>query len=256
MVFSESQSVLVVDRDVESQIIRSASLAAGESRQSGIPDSDLVRCLRLLRMVPAHISPFRHAKVQIKIVTDRAVSAELFRHKFLEGENVEFDAVEQSTRYCDYSNGIPILSDVSDVCLSAIPTGIDECLLGPEAVYSELREAGMKDTARRVLPLATVTKLTCAATLEGWARFYINRVSPRCDYIMVDLARLLDTAMRSACPMLWPAMVGALKRPSSPHEIEALLRGMRREDVPVVLAEVLDALCMEWDGNRLIGNDG
>lgn len=231
---------------MEMALARSASTAAQVSRESAFLEGDsdtMLRCVKLLRMFTPHVSPFRQFKIQLQIVTDRAVSAEFFRHKYVEGENNDFEAVERSTRYVDFGDTVPVLRETADTFAVVMATsssdpeyvpdiGLERVLREPIAAYRSCRGYGGKegnDLARRMLPFGIVTRLVVANSLEGWARLYLRRHDRRVvDPMMVVLAKRLFEAMEKAFPTLWLEMLGAVARPDSACELRGVVSELRR----------------------------
>lgn len=138
------------------EILRKLEVCGKVSRQSKLGDAEnFVRSI----IKRGHESVLEHVSLTFKIVCDRAIMAELTRHR-LASFTVE------STRYVKYDELTVIKQFRNDV--------IGEALLRPLALRSEsfyqdwVNCDATPEQARAVLPLCTATTLYMTANLREW----------------------------------------------------------------------------------------
>jgi thymidylate synthase (FAD) len=123
-----------------------------------------------------HWSPFEMVHLTMKIVTSRAIAAQILRHR-------SFSFQEFSQRYSSCSEIHPIEWRMQGKTNRQV--GEDQIELNPEtsrkvnnlleesqAIYNELINSGVaKECARMILPLGTQTTLYMAGTLRSWIHY-------------------------------------------------------------------------------------
>jgi thymidylate synthase (FAD) len=168
----------------------------------------------------SHWSVFEQASASFEIITSRAVSQQILRHR-------SFSFQELSARY---SNPSEILEDYADRCwqfelraqdlknrqnsIKYEDSDIEELFrarigrlfLEIDTLYHDMLEAGVaKECARNILPMATPTKLHMNGTVRSWL-FYVGlRSAPGTqaehkfvsDSIGLALVELLPTVCRA-----------------------------------------------------------
>ena len=140
-------SATLVDEINPEEILRKLEICGKVSRQSKLGDAEnFVRSI----IKRGHESVLEHVSLTFKIVCDRAIMAELTRHR-LASFTVE------STRYVKYDELKTILPTCG-VALNYI-----------EDVYKALLEDGKPpEIARSVLPLCTATTIYMTCNLREW----------------------------------------------------------------------------------------
>ena len=141
-----------------------------------------------------HWSPLQHLSFGFKIETRRSVSAQIFRHRSLNGqewslryseplgfEDIELRKEHPTNRQSSTESFNPVLYDVLDQDFS-LPISADgevkRILNDVEELYHALIEAGVaKECARDILPLCTKTTIHVTATLRDLLGF----LNVRCD---------------------------------------------------------------------------
>ena len=130
-----------------------------------------------------HWSVFEQAYMTLQIETNRAIAAQILRHR-------SFTFQEFSQRYADSSQlgEIPIpelrrqdnknrqnsISDLSTNLSASFTEKIKQQFKASTKLYEEMLEAGIaKECARFVLPLATPTKIYMTGSCRSWIH-YIN----------------------------------------------------------------------------------
>lgn len=140
-------------------------------------DSEDLKLLNYL-VKHKHWSPFEMCNMCVEIVTSRAISAQILRHK-------SFNFQEFSQRYAENTEIVtypPRRQDVKnrqnsidDITEDAKQWWLDEQRYAQEnaiALYKEALSKGIaKECARMVLPMATQTKLYMSGTLRSWIHY-------------------------------------------------------------------------------------
>lgn len=125
------------------------------------------------RMVATgHESPLEHVNITVEIVTDRAVSHELVRHRIASYS-------QQSQRYCNYSKE-KFGSEISFVKPYWLDAADEDTyyayinfLTTAEKQYLRFVRSGMSaQDARGVLPNATATALVMTMNIRSWRNFF------------------------------------------------------------------------------------
>lgn len=145
----------------------------------------------------AHWSPLQHISFGFKIETRRSISAQIFRHRSLNGqewslryaeplgfEEIDIRREHPTNRQSSTDSFNPILyqkdggQSTNGIPLSA-KRSITQLLRNTEELYNELIKNGVaKECARDILPLCTKTTIHITATLRDLLGF----LNVRCDY--------------------------------------------------------------------------
>ena len=138
---------------------------------------------RLLRycMKHGHWSVFEQADMTLEIVTSRAISAQIIRHK-------SFAFQEFSQRYSEVTRIEPIelrkaaeknrQSSNEIVCDPDLDDSLQTLACYSQLVYQRLLLNGIaKECARMVLPLATSTTLCMKGSVRSWIHYFKQRLS-------------------------------------------------------------------------------
>lgn len=163
----------------------------------------------------AHWSPLQHVSFGFKIETRRSISAQIFRHRSLNGqewslryaEPLGFEEIElrkehptnrqSSTESFDPEiNFETILGDKWKA--SKI---IEEYLKSSENLYNSLIEAGVaKECARDILPLCTKTTIHITATLRDLLGFLNVRCDEHAQKEVRDIATAIGEELEKELP--------------------------------------------------------
>lgn len=154
-----------------------------------------------------------HKTLTYRVICDRGVSHEIVRHRV-------FSYVQESTRYCNYKNGVSFIwpcwfGDLDDkfynTSLSVDDDGIKidhsgeeiplfngeqyEWLLDMancELAYEDKIERGWSpQKARCVLDNSLKTEIVMKTNLKGWKHFFDMRVSPKAHPQMQEIANMI-----------------------------------------------------------------
>jgi len=135
---------------------------------------------------------FRHRKVAVKFIVNRAVSHEMVRHR-------PCSFLQESQRYCRY-NLAKFGSEVTFVKPSVFfrEDSMEyvewyRAMCHAEIMYFKLLETSTPQAARTVLPNSTKTELIVYAALDQWWHMFNLRTSDACDPSMREvMIPLLD----------------------------------------------------------------
>ena len=134
-----------------------------------------------------HESVLEHVSLTFHIVCDRAIMAELTRHR-LASFSVE------STRYVKYN-------ELAIVAPPAKANFMD--MIVAELAYQKLIERGVKpEDARAVLPLCTKTELYMTANLREWRHILKLRTAPSAHPQMRLIANQILNILRDKLPVI------------------------------------------------------
>jgi thymidylate synthase (FAD) len=135
-----------------------------------------------------HWSPLQHISFGFKIETRRSISAQIFRHRSLNGqewslryaeplgfETIDIRAEHPTNRQSSTESFDPELNDMGVKASDMISYHLEQT----EKLYTYLIEAGVaKECARDILPLSTKTTIHITGTLRDLLGF----LNVRCDH--------------------------------------------------------------------------
>jgi len=135
-----------------------------------------------------HLSVLEHCSITVKIVCDRAVMAELTRHRIGVAFSIE------STRYCRYANEITVIKPIFwkedspqyDLWLDAMAACEDNYMM-------LLANGATPEQARSVLPNSLKTTIVMTANLRAWKYILALRNSKKSHPQMIEITDLLIT---------------------------------------------------------------
>lgn len=157
-----------------------------------------------------HESVLEHQSISIEIITDRAIMAEITRHRM-----ASF-AIE-SQRFCNYSKD-KYNKEVTFV-LPSFLNGVDEnsdkyklwkySCTEAEQYYLKLLETGCKpEEARSVLPNSTKTHIQITANLREWRHIFKLRTSAAAHPDMRILMRDILQSFQTNIPIIFDDIKG------------------------------------------------
>lgn len=160
--------------DAERLIVLMARVSNPENADNWDTGPKLLRYL----IKHKHWSPFEMATLCLEIDTERDIAAQILRHR-------SFSFQEFSTRYAvtsraqvpefrrqDVNNRQASHPDLSDVTQTAAQQAAENLINEVYNLYWELLSEGVaRETARRILPLCTPTKLYMHGTLRSWIHY-------------------------------------------------------------------------------------
>lgn len=141
-----------------------------------------------------HDSVVEHGAITLRVVTDRAIMAQITRHR-------HFSFSIESQRYCNYSKD-KFDGEVQFVQPFDITTGTEvwriwrqACTIA-EGAYNTLLEHKCKpEVARSVLPNCTKTEIVMTGNVRQWRHFFKLRSSGHAQKDVQYLVQLMYTAM-------------------------------------------------------------
>lgn len=150
-----------------------------------------------------HLSPVEFGYADMLIECDRAIQQELTRHR-------HFSFNVESTRWCDYTKKplrfVTKPPEGMDVPDEAVEFLEEECRYCAEA-YDILLELGApRDYARKVLPLATASKVRMAGNFRTWLEMLPKRLAPAAHPEIRQLAGIMVNALSGVSETLFGGM--------------------------------------------------
>lgn len=194
-------------------------IIAAVARHGTIKDDNgkLVKYL----MDHSHWSPLQHISFGFKIETRRSISAQIFRHRSLNGqewslryaeplgfEEIELRKEHPTNRQSSTEVFNPIWTetvfggrhDGEDFEITG-EEAIKRCLSDIEYLYNRLIEAGVaKECARDILPLCTKTTIHVTATLRDLLGFLNVRHTPEAQKEVREIAYEIGLALEKELP--------------------------------------------------------
>lgn len=170
-----------IDGEEILKLIESAGRTCYKSEDKITFDSSKEFVKKILKR--GHESVIEHRIISVRIVCDRGVSHEIVRHRI-------GSYSQESTRYCDYSNGhitfiipcwSPLVEGLYESCDNYRVDGADssesrlwfDTMISIEKNYKQLRLGGWKpEQARSVLPNSLKTEIVCTYNLREWRHFF------------------------------------------------------------------------------------
>jgi thymidylate synthase (FAD) len=190
---------------------------AKESKEFSEQDAKLVRYLAKHH----HVTPFFHPQLRFRIKMPIFVAREWYRHQ------IGFARNEVSRRYVDSPPEcyVPLANDIRERDPKAKQGSKETPVANAEYVYETLNDATLAametyttllkngvapEVARMVLPQSMYTEFIETGSLAAYARLCSLRLDPTAQKEIRDYATAVDTLLRDAFPVSWPALM--------PHE--------------------------------------
>ena len=162
-----------------------------------------------------HWSPLQHISFGFKIETRRSISAQIFRHRSLNGqewslryaeplgfEEIELRREHPTNRQSSSEVFDPVL-DIVDYNFGEIKASdrIQKLMYDIENLYKELIESGVaKECARDILPLCTKTTIHITGTLRDLLGFLNTRHTSEAQKEIRDIAYEIGLALENEIP--------------------------------------------------------
>ena len=166
-------------------------------------------------MCNKHWSPLQHISFGFKIETRRSISAQIFRHRSLNGqewslryaeplgfEHIELRREHPTNRQSSSEIFDPVL-DIVDYNFGEIKASdrIQKLMYDIENLYKELIESGVaKECARDILPLCTKTTIHVTGTLRDLLGFLNTRHTSEAQKEIRDIAYEIGLALENEIP--------------------------------------------------------
>ena len=162
-----------------------------------------------------HWSPLQHISFGFKIETRRSISAQIFRHRSLNGqewslryaeplgfEEIELRREHPTNRQSSSEIFDPVL-DIVDYNFGEIKASdrIQKLMYDVENLYKELIESGVaKECARDILPLCTKTTIHITGTLRDLLGFLNVRCDVHAQKEVRDIATRIGEELEKELP--------------------------------------------------------
>lgn len=166
-------------------------------------------------MCNKHWSPLQHISFGFKIETRRSISAQIFRHRSLNGqewslryaeplgfEEIELRREHPTNRQSSSEIFDPVL-DIVDYNFGEIKASdrIQKLMYDIENLYKELIESGVaKECARDILPLCTKTTIHITGTLRDLLGFLNTRCDVHAQLEIRDIATRIGEELEKELP--------------------------------------------------------
>ena len=166
-------------------------------------------------MCNKHWSPLQHISFGFKIETRRSISAQIFRHRSLNGqewslryaeplgfEEIELRREHPTNRQSSSEIFDPVL-DIVDYNFGEIKASdrIQKLMYDVENLYKELIESGVaKECARDILPLCTKTTIHITGTLRDLLGFLNVRCDEHAQKEVRDIATRIGEELEKELP--------------------------------------------------------
>ena len=166
-------------------------------------------------MCNKHWSPLQHISFGFKIETRRSISAQIFRHRSLNGqewslryaeplgfEEIELRREHPTNRQSSSEVFDPVL-DIVDYNFGEIKASdrIQKLMYDIENLYKELIESGVaKECARDILPLCTKTTIHITGTLRDLLGFLNTRCDVHAQFEIRDIATRIGEELEKELP--------------------------------------------------------
>ena len=162
------------------------------------PEGSTEKFVRML-IKNGHESPLEHGSCTFKIVTDRAISQEIVRHRLASYS-------QESTRYCNYANE-KFAREITVIESSGLAENEAREWLDAmehlERTYLLMIDSGVKpEKARDVLPLCLKTELMMTANFREWRHFLKLRGSRMAHPGIRKIAKQIYEVFQRAIPVL------------------------------------------------------
>lgn len=166
-------------------------------------------------MCNKHWSPLQHISFGFKIETRRSISAQIFRHRSLNGqewslryaeplgfEEIELRREHPTNRQSSSEVFDPVL-DIVDYNFGEIKASdrIQKLMYDVKNLYKELIDAGVaKECARDILPLCTKTTIHITGTLRDLLGFLNTRCDVHAQFEIRDIATRIGEELEKELP--------------------------------------------------------
>jgi thymidylate synthase (FAD) len=208
--FPKNVKLIWITPDAEQQIEYCARVSNPKGQDKIDTTGKLLRYL----VKHEHWSPFEMASACVEITTTRDISAQILRHR-------SFSFQEFSQRYASTVDGlggleIPHLrrqdsnnrqashDDLSREATQAFYRRISSAFEDLERLYQEMLSAGIaKESARKILPMNSPTRLYMSGTIRSWIHYLSVRKKPETQLEHRMIANEIYQTLNKEMPNLW-----------------------------------------------------
>lgn len=162
-----------------------------------------------------HWSPFEMANMVVEIKTNRAIAAQLLRHRSFSFQEFSqrYAAVQERPmppllRRQDEKNRQNSIDDLDEDTQWYLQDEIDSVFAESFALYQKMVNMGIaKECAREVLPMASETTLYMNGTLRSWMHYIGLRGASGTQLEHRVIAEGCRELIRDNCPAIYEAML-------------------------------------------------
>jgi len=208
--FPKNVKLIWITPDAEQQIEYCARVSNPKGQDKIDTTGKLLRYL----VKHKHWSPFEMASACVEITTTRDISAQILRHR-------SFSFQEFSQRYASTVDGlggleIPHLrrqdsnnrqashDDLTTKETQAFYRRISSAFEDLEHLYQEMLSAGIaKESARKILPMNSPTRLYMSGTIRSWIHYLSVRKGPETQLEHRMIANEIYQTLNKEMPNLW-----------------------------------------------------
>lgn len=199
------------DKSIEDMIVHNARVSSNRDDKFENPEGLLSYCIK-----NGHWSIFEQGNLGIEIITSRAISQQMIRHKSFcfqefsqrysaatEFELIELRSANKSNRQSSSEVIDPIIyydREHPEVLASKV---INKTLSDVVDLYRELLYKGVApETARMILPLCTQTKLYVNGNIRSWITYLEQRLSDHTQKEHRLIAQEIWNILKEECPII------------------------------------------------------
>lgn len=188
-----------------------------------------------------HWSVFEQAHMTLEINTNRAIAAQILRHR-------SFTFQEFSQRYADSSllaDKIPIpelrrqdtsnrqksIDDLDPFIKQKFEILMEDHFQHSMLIYKQMLDSGVaKECARMILPLCTPTRIYMTGNLRNWIHYIQLRTGHGTQKEHMDIAELCKTHFKCQFPVVSKALGWCVDKCQIPDDYEDCLQPALRID--------------------------
>jgi thymidylate synthase (FAD) len=207
------QRLVWITPEAESQIVYCARVSNPKSQEEGKSPDRLIRYLAKHK----HWSPFEMASACFEINTTRDIAAQILRHRsfsFQEfsqrysASNLLGHAPIPDLRFQDHANKQNSLDDDFGVLAEEFEGRIREVFEQTDKLYQDMLAKGVaKESARKVLPLQTPTRLYMSGTIRSWIHYLQIRTGVETQREHRDIALSIQDILKEHLPFTYTALL-------------------------------------------------
>ena len=161
-----------------------------------------------------HWSPFEMANMVVEIKTNRAIAAQILRHRSFSFQEFSqrYAAVQERPslpmlRRQDVKNRQNSIDDLDEETKWYLQDEIDQVFAECFGLYQKMLDMGVaKECAREVLPMASETTLYMNGTLRSWMHYIDLRGAPGTQLEHRMIAEGCRELIQEHCPAIYEAM--------------------------------------------------
>jgi thymidylate synthase (FAD) len=207
------QKLVWITPEAESQIVYCARVSNPKSQEEGKSPDRLIRYLAKHK----HWSPFEMASACFEVNTTRDIAAQILRHRsfsFQEfsqrysASNLLGHAPIPELRFQDYANKQNSLDDDFGVLAKEFEGRIRDVFEKTDKLYQDMLAKGVaKESARKILPLNTPTKLYMSGTIRSWIHYLQIRTGVETQREHRHIAVGIQDILREHLPSIYTALL-------------------------------------------------